>query len=387
MKKDLNSGFKIADLIVKRLEGRISDEESQYLDNWKREKEENLILFHNLSQNPEKQYFNREAKLEKANKAAGWDKIQSKIRKDKVRKLRLNVMRIAAVLLIAIGTTYFFSTLIDQDSTGLISPGRHQAVLIMSDGEQYQLDEEITLNEGAVVISNSTKELIYQKRSDNNKTQLTYNTIIIPKGGEYKLTLMDGTRIWLNSNSKLKFPSEFGSGDRKVDLEGEGYFEVAKDSAHPFVVDVNKVQVKVLGTSFNVNAYPDLNEIVTTLVEGKVEVRDTIFGSKDQLLPNDQYLFNRLTGKTKKHAVDTDIFTAWKDGRFVFEDESLENIMMRLSRWYDVEIFFLNESVRDLRFTGDLTRYDNIDQILELIELTQKVKFTIKDRSLLVEEV
>ncbi|NOU60856.1 FecR family protein [Marinifilum caeruleilacunae] len=387
MKEDLNSGFKIADLIVKRLEGRLSDEESQYLNNWKNEKEENLALFHSLSQSPEKQYFDRELKLEKANKAAGWDKIQSKIRKDKVRKLRLNVMRIAAVLIIAIGTTFFFSTLIDQSSDGLINPGRHQAVLITSDGEQYQLDEEITLSEGDVVISNSTKELIYQKRSDNNKTQLTYNTIIIPKGGEYKLTLMDGTRIWLNSNSKLRFPSEFGSGVRKVDLEGEGYFEVAKDPAHPFVVDVNKAQVKVLGTSFNVNAYPDLNEIVTTLVEGKVEVRDTIFGSKDQLMPNDQYLFNRVTGKAKKHVVDTDVFTAWKDGRFVFEDESLEKIMMRLSRWYDVEIIFLNESVRDLRFTGDLTRYDNIDQILELIELTKKVKFTIKDRSLLVEEV
>jgi ferric-dicitrate binding protein FerR (iron transport regulator) len=387
MMKDLNSGFKIADLIVKRLEGRLTDEENQYLEKWKHEREENLVLFHKLSQNPEKQFFKRETQLEKSNKEAGWEKIQSKIKKGKVQKLRFSVMRIAAVLLIALGTTYFFSTVIDQDSSGLIQPGKHQALLIMSDGEKYKLDEEITINEGGIQISNSAKELIYQKRSDNNQTQLTYNTIIIPKGGEYKLTLMDGTRIWLNSNSKLKFPSEFGSGDRKVDLEGEGYFEVARDSAHPFVVDVNKAKIKVLGTSFNVNAYPDLNEIVTTLVEGKVEVRDTLFGNQDQLLPNEQFLFNRLTGKTKKHVVDTKVFTAWKDGRFVFENESLEDIMMRLSRWYDVEVFFLNESIRELRFSGDLTRYDNIDQILELIEVTQKVKFTIKDRSLLVEEV
>lgn len=385
--KDLNSGFKIADLIVKRLENRLTDEDNQYLEEWKLAKNDNLNLFQKLSQNPEKQYINRKSKLEVTNKSAGWDKIQSKLKKNKLKKLQLNVMRIAAVLILAIGSAYFFSILIDNNTSGIIRPGTQQALLITSDGEEYQLDEEVTLSKGDVIISNNTQELIYQKRSDNNKLQLTYNTIVIPKGGEYKLTLMDGTRIWLNSNSKLRFPSEFGSGVRKVELEGEAYFNVAKDSIHPFVVDVNKVQVKVLGTSFNVNAYSDLNEIVTTLVEGKVEMSDTLFGNKDILLPNEQYLFNRLTGKVVKHAVDSRIYTAWKDGRFVFENESLEDIMMRLSRWYNVEVFFLNESLRELRFSGDLTRYDNIDQILELIELTQKVKFTIKDRNLLVEEV
>ncbi len=385
--KDLNSGFKIADLIVKRLEDRLTDEECQYLEEWKQANEENSILFQKLSMNPEKQYLERESKLEKSNKKANWDKIQAKIKKGKVRKLNMNFLKIAAVLILTIGSTLFFSNLLDNNVSSVINPGKQQAILITSDGERYQLDEEVIIKEGDVFISNKTQELIYQKKSNITKSQLTYNTIIIPKGGEYKLTLMDGTRIWLNSNSKLRFPSEFGSGIRKVELKGEAFFEVAKDSVHPFVVNANKAQVKVLGTSFNVNAYSDLNEIVTTLVEGKVEVSDTLFGNKVKLLPNEQYRFNKSNGKTLKQVVDTEIYTAWKDGRFVFENESLEDIMIRLSRWYNVEVSFLNESVKELRFSGDLTRYDNIDQILELIEVTQKVKFTIKDRALWVEEV
>lgn len=385
--KDLNSGFKIADLIVKRLENRLTDEEFQYLEEWKQANEENAILFHKLSMDPERQYLERELKLEQSNKRANWDKIQAKIKNDRVRKLKVNFLRAVAVLILAIGSTLFFSNLLDNNISNVIGPGTQQAILITSDGERYQLNEEVTIKEGDVFISNKTQELIYQKKSNITKSQLTYNTIIIPRGGEYKLTLMDGTRIWLNSNSKLRFPSEFGSGIRKVELKGEAFFEVAKDSVHPFVVNANKAQVKVLGTSFNVNAYSDLNEIVTTLVEGRVEVSDTLFGNKVKLLPNEQYRFNKLTGKTLKQIVDTEIYTAWKDGRFVFENESLEDIMTRLSRWYNVDVSFLNESVKKLRFSGDLTRYDNIDQILELIEVTQKVKFTIKDRALLVEEV
>ncbi|WP_165836063.1 FecR family protein [Marinifilum breve] len=385
--KDLNSGFKIADLIVKRLENRLTEEEYQYLEEWKQANKKNAILFQKLSMDPQKQYLDRESRLEKSNKSANWGKIQDKIKKDKVRKLNMNFLKIAAVLILAIGSTLFFSNLLDNNVSNVINPGKQQAILITSDGERYELDEEVTIKDGAVFISNKTQELIYQKKSNITKSQLTYNTIIIPLGGEYKLTLMDGTRIWLNSNSKLRFPSEFGSGIRKVELKGEAFFEVAKDSVHPFVVDVNKAQVRVLGTSFNVNAYSDLNEIVTTLVEGKVEVSDTLFGNKVKLLPNEQYRFNESTGKTIKQIVDTEIYTAWKDGRFVFENESLEDIMTRLSRWYNVEVSFINESVKKLRFSGDLTRYDNIDQILELIEITQKVKFTIKDRNLLVEEV
>ncbi|RUT78037.1 FecR family protein [Ancylomarina longa] len=392
MKEDWYLGFNIADLIVKRLEGKLSKEEEQTLEDWKYAKEENLVLFHRLSQNPEKQFFNRENKLEDSHKEQVWEKIRLSVKRQKRTRILNSFMKIAAVFVIVLGSVFFFSNLkksVKDDSETIITPGKNLALLVMGDGEKYELDKEVQLQESGVKITNDSDELVYQKAEVNNKAkkQLTYNTIIIPKGGEYKLTLMDGTKIWLNSNSKLRYPSVFGSDVRKVQLEGEAYFQVAKDSLHPFIVDVNNVQVKVLGTSFNVNAYGDDDEIVTTLLEGKVEVKDEFFGNMAKLLPNEQFRFNKLNGKCAKNKVDAKIYAAWTNGRFVFENESLQEIMNRLSRWYDVEVFFLNNDAKNLKFSGDVARYENINQILEMIEVTQKVKFTIKDRSLMVEKI
>ncbi|MUP37372.1 FecR family protein [Labilibaculum euxinus] len=387
---NLPSGFKIADLIVKRLEGKLNAEEEQFLEEWKHAGEENLVLFHKLAQNPEKLYFKKEAKLESANKEDVWKQIQTKVRRDRRIQLKQQVMKIAAMLIVAVGVGGFLYTISNNsvhDEPIAILPGKNQALLVLSGGEKYQLSEKVNLEEKGIQISNNSKELVYSKVAEKvSEERLTYNTIIIPKGGEYKLTLADGTKIWLNSNSKLRYPSQFGTGVRKVQLEGEAFFQVAKDKEHPFVVDVTTAEVKVLGTSFNVNAYNDQDEIFTTLVEGKVEVNDDFRGTSQKLLPNDQLCFNKLNGKTSKKIVDTRLYTAWKDGRFVFENKSLEDIMIRLSRWYDVDVFFLSNSIKHLKYTGDVARYDNINSILDMIEVTEKVKFTIKDRSVMIEE-
>ena len=387
---NLPSGFKIADLIVKRLEGKLNAKEKQFLNEWKYEKEENLVLFHKLSQNPEKLYFKRESKLENANKIEVWQRIQAKVKKDKRTRLKQNIIKIAAVIVVIVSVGGILTS-IKKDAVPseplVIMPGTNQALLVLSDGEKYQLNEKVDLEEKGMNISNSTEELVYKKSAKELRSnKLIYNTIIIPKGGEYKLTLSDGTKIWMNSNSKLRYPSEFGNGIRKVYLEGEAYFEVARDEKHPFVVDVTRAEVKVLGTSFNVNAYKDQEEIVTTLVEGKVLVNDDLRGMNQELLPNDQLCFNKLSGKTSKRVVDPHLFTAWKDGRFVFENRCLEDIMTRLSRWYDVDVFFLSNSIKQLNYTGDVARYDDINTILDMIEVTKKVKFTIKDRSVMIEE-
>ncbi len=387
---NLPSGFKIADLIVKRLEGKLNAKEKQFLNEWKYEKEENLVLFHKLSQNPEKLYFKRESKLENANKIEVWQRIQAKVKKDKRTRLKQNIIKIAAVIVVIVSVGGILTSIkkdVVPSEPLVIMPGTNQALLVLSDGEKYQLNEKVDLEEKGMNISNSTEELVYKKSvKELRSNKLIYNTIIIPKGGEYKLTLSDGTKIWMNSNSKLRYPSEFGNGIRKVYLEGEAYFEVARDEKHPFVVDVTRAEVKVLGTSFNVNAYKDQEEIVTTLVEGKVLVNDDLRGMNQELLPNDQLCFNKLSGKTSKRVVDPHLFTAWKDGRFVFENRCLEDIMTRLSRWYDVDVFFLSNSIKQLNYTGDVARYDDINTILDMIEVTKKVKFTIKDRSVMIEE-
>jgi ferric-dicitrate binding protein FerR (iron transport regulator) len=389
MKDNINSGFRIADLIVKRLEGKLTPEEEIYLNEWKHASEENLVLFHRLSQNPEKNYFSREAKLENLKKKDGWKNIQSTIKKDKTKKLQTVFLKVAAAIVIVIGGSFFFSNVNEVSTTKpqlAIAPSSKQALLVTGNGEKYQLSEHVEIKEKGVQISNKEEKLVYKKaKGKNQQSTQTFNTIIIPKGGEYQLTLMDGTHIQMNSNSKLRYPTQFGEGVRKVYLEGEAFFDVAKDPDHPFIVDVNDMQVKVLGTAFNVNAYTKSNDIITTLVEGKVEVRNEFFEKNDQLLPNEQFTFNKSNGKTVKKIVDTDVFTAWTRGRFVFENENLEEIMLRLERLYDIEVFFLNNAKRKLIFTGDLARYENIEEILEMLEVTQKVKFTIKDRSLMIE--
>lgn len=389
MKNSLHSGFKIADLIVKRLESRLTKEEEQYLEDWKHEKKENQLLFQNLSKNPGRKNDLRELQLENTNKEEIWGKIQSRLAKNRSRKIKNNLIAIAAVLIIALGTSLFFSNLNEESHINMPNKalyGNKQAILVLGNGQRYELAEKLTLNENGVAISNDSYELTYEKLSQTEVTnQLSYNTIIIPSGREYKLTLMDGTKVWLNSSSKLRYPSQFGSKIRKVELQGEAYFQVAKDSVHPFVVDLNKAQVKVLGTSFNVNAY--LDKIVTTLEEGIVEVSDELIGKQEKLIPNEQFYINHTTGKFEKRTVDSKLFTAWKDGRFVFEDESLESIMSRLSRWYDVDVLFLDKSCKSLRFSGDLNRYEEINEILELIEITHKVKFTIKGRKLMVDSI
>ncbi|MGQ1911378.1 FecR family protein [Marinifilum sp. RC60d5] len=389
MKNSLHSRFKIADLIVKRLESRLTKEEEQYLEDWKHEKKENQLLFQNLSKNPGRKNDLRELQLENTNKEEIWGKIQSRLAKNRSRKIKNNLIAIAAVLIIALGTSLFFSNLNEESHINMPNKalyGNKQAILVLGNGQRYELAEKLTLNENGVAISNDSYELTYEKLSQTEGTnQLSYNTIIIPSGREYKLTLMDGTKVWLNSSSKLRYPSQFGSKIRKVELQGEAYFQVAKDSVHPFVVDLNKAQVKVLGTSFNVNAY--LDKIVTTLEEGIVEVSDELIGKQEKLIPNEQFYINHTTGKFEKRTVDSKLFTAWKDGRFVFEDESLESIMSRLSRWYDVDVLFLDKSCKSLRFSGDLNRYEEINEILELIEITHKVKFTIKGRKLMVDSI
>ena len=384
----LHSTFKIAELIAKRLEGKLTNEEELILNEWKYDNQENLALYHKLSKNPESNYFKNEDLLEDVNSNEIWHNINSNIKQKKTRKFRTEFLKYAASLIVIGISVFFLVDSIPQKQTSkiaVITPGKNQALLVRDKGEPIVLDEFLKLKENGLEINNTNGHLVYKSDSNTDSNEkVSINSIIIPKGGEYNLTLSDGTKIWLNSNSKLKYPTRFTGKQRMVELEGEAYFDVSKNKDFPFVVKINDIQIKVLGTSFNVNAYSDDDEIITTLVEGKVEVSDLLREQKEILTPNDQYRINVRNGNYKKTIVDTDIFTAWKDGRFVFSNEKLEDIMLRLSRWYNVEVFFQNNETKNIRFSGDLARYEDFNSILEMIEMTEKVKFTIKNRNVLV---
>jgi len=385
---ELHSIFKIAELIAKRLEGKLTEEEDLLLNEWKYDNQENLALYHKLSKNPESNYFKNEDQLESVKSDEIWQNINNNIKQKKTRTFRTEFIKYAASLIVIGISVFFLIDSLPQKQTSkiaVITPGKNQALLIREEGEPIVLDEFLKLKEDGLEINNTDGHLVYKSNNKaSSKEKVSTNSIIIPKGGEYNLTLSDGTKIWLNSHSKLKYPTRFTGKERIVELEGEAYFDVSKNKDFPFIVKMNGIQIKVLGTSFNVNAYSDEDEIITTLVEGKVEVSDILREQKEILTPNDQYSINIHNGNYKKTIVDTDIFTAWKDGRFVFNNEKLENIMVRLSRWYNVEVFFQNNESKNIRFSGDLARYEDFNSILEMIEMTEKVKFNIKNRSVLV---
>lgn len=245
-----------------------------------------------------------------------------------------------------------------------IVPGSNKATLTFASGKVITLDT----NKTSVVVADSVKAM----------TMLTAAT---PRGGMYQVTLSDGTRVWLNADSKISFPSRFSGKERKILLTGEAYFEVMKDKQHPFIVSVNNQQVKVLGTHFNVNGYKDEAWTVTTLLEGSVRV-DTKLDSK--ILKPGQQSVGDIRG-LKVSEVDVNAVVDWKDGDFVFKNESLEQIMKRVARWYNIEVIYGRHIDKQQEFGGKVSRLKNISEVLKIMQSTGQVKFKIEGRRVYVE--
>jgi transmembrane sensor len=263
-----------------------------------------------------------------------------------------------------------------------IVPGSNKAVLVLADGTEHELSSEdnSVINEEGSEIKNSGNKLEYTSLN-GQATETKYNTLKIPRGGEYFLVLADGTKVWLNSETTLRFPVQFANDVRTVELTGEAYFEVARNEKVPFIVSSGDERIKVLGTQFNISSYPDDQSILTTLVEGSVEI--TLEGNpaeKTTLKPSEQSYVSQNENRILKRNVDVSQYTSWKDGRFVFQDQMLEDIMKTLSKWYDVQVVFANENDKKLRFTGNLERYTDFNNILRKIERTNEVEFQITDK-------
>ena len=255
-----------------------------------------------------------------------------------------------------------------------------KAELILSTGERVVLDRKNVAIEGLNemgIRNDSVTGLDYATAKVEGK-EIMYNTMRIPVGGFYQLALSDGSKVWLNSMTELRFPVTFAGEERKVYLTGEAYFEVARDSVHPFIVATDEgMEVKVYGTEFNVDTYRK-GMVKTTLVNGKVGIRVSATGEEVRLSPNQMALFMRATQSIQVENVDPYGAVAWKDGKFVFEDEPIEEIMERLSRWYDVKVFYANERIKKHTFTGIITRFADISDVLHLMEETAAVEFRIQ---------
>lgn len=270
-------------------------------------------------------------------------------------------------------------------ATDHIVPGKNMAIVTLSDGKILHIDESTRIKldtHGGIVLSQISKELLSINTITGSKNILMVRSIAVPKGGQFQIILPDQTKVWLNSETKLLFPDNFALSQRHVTLQGEAYFEVSKDKHHPFTVAALNKKIEVLGTHFNVRAYPTENTFKTTLLEGKVRVTDLRSGQVSMLRPHQE--FTAINNLLKIREAVSDGAVAWKNGYFDFNDKSLETAMEELARWYNVNIDFRNEQSRDVVLGGTMSRYSNIDQILNKIELTGLVHFTISNHTIIV---
>jgi transmembrane sensor len=322
-----------------------------------------------------------------------WAGMRSSMRKSRIATLWLPLTAAVAIIIIISLGLYVYKAkdvitmpaMVRVRHMNDVAPGGNKAVLTLANGSTVILDNAkngTLANQGSISIRKlEDGQLTYDAsklQTATQNSQLTaYNTVSTPRGGEYQVVLPDGTRVWLNAASSLRFPVSFSASERKVELKGEAYFEVAKDITKPFHVAVNGTQVEVLGTHFNIMAYEDENSIKTTLLEGSVKISK---GERSEIIkPGQQAIVNE---NIKVAMVDTENVVAWKNGLTVFRNADIKSIMRQISRWYDVEVVY-NGEVPDRLFTGKIPRNANISKIFRVLELNN-IHFKVENKKITV---
>ena len=312
-----------------------------------------------------------------------WEKLQKKNRKLRGRRmLFLSIASIAAMLLFAIGISFLFFSFPKMEADPITyKQDPKKVTLERADGETLVLDvKTLVMNDKGEMENDTCK-----KDSGNIVVakEIRLNRLFVPKGCNFSLTLADGTVIRLNADSRLQYPSEFLGDSRIVYLEGEAFFEVTKDETKPFIVKTKKLEVEVTGTSFNVMAYSSEAFIQTTLVQGGVNIL-TEGENICKLLAGEQCVVDITSGKYVVNQVNVGLFISWLDGQFFFDNESMESLMRKIARWYDVNVVFENEELKSELFYGTITRSDEITEVLDMLVLTKTMHYEIKDRTVYI---
>lgn len=388
-------------MISLEITGDLNDKEKEELKRWTESSNENLELYDKIRREVGTKTLQKENLA--IEKEKYWNQIESLIHKDKKRILVSTLMKYAAIFIIAIifsGLAYYQFYYKNEKITNVqnvavteLVPGEQKALLVMSDGSNVNLGKEknnsIKEKDGSV-IKNDDNNLTYntQESGLNEKQQskkMLYNTLITPKGGEYSIVLSDGTKVQMNAGSKLKYPITFNRNIREVELEGEAYFEVKHLNDTPFLIKTNDYNIEVLGTSFDVLAYKEDSKVITTLVEGSIKIKDFDNSGNEILVkPNEQVILNKLEKGIHIKEVDVNNYIAWKEGRFVFVRQNLEEILKILSRWYNFQVDYENDELKTIVFTGNMDRYEQLSTALNMIAQTNKVNFIIEENEVKV---
>lgn len=382
----INQDFYIAKLIARYLSKESTEEELTELTEWRKESAEHELLFHQIC--AEENIKRNTQKRNSFDVGNGWEGVQKKIQQHRFRYRILTICKYAAILILplVIATIAIYQ---NSDSnkpvahfTEQILPGSNKATLTLNNGKTIDLkstsETELKENDGTTIQVDSTT-LNYQLAQNSTTTKDIYNKVDIPRGGEYKLTLSDGTKVYLNSMSSLRFPVQFTQDTRLVELQGEAYFEVSKTGQH-FIVKTNDMEIEVLGTTFNISAYAE-EEYQATLVNGSVRIR-TADGTNRILKPSEQACVTPGSNEINVRVVDTAFYTSWINGKINFKDQRLEDIMKSLSRWYDMEVIYTDEKAKDVRFGCNINRYSEITPFVNLLEKTGKVSIDVEGKTI-----
>ena len=369
------------------LDGVLSPEEEVEFLRWMDSSPKNRSLLERVRDERvllEKIRFRERNDLEK-----GWDSIQKKIRKRPMSFVRL--MRYAAAIVVFVAFTVYFHIVyvFNANEPVMIATSfsfpemkSKKAILVFDDGVKVDLTKRTGRldNEGNMAeINNIDRQLVY-KQTETTPLEVKYNTLSVPRGGEYQLILSDGTKVWVNAESSLRYPETLGE-KRELILTGEAYFEVAKDSTRPFIVYVGDNAIEVLGTHFNVVSYKK-DEVYTTLAEGMVKVSHN--GQSVILNPDEQAIIEPKMSGIKVREVDASLYVSWINGRYEFRDTELENIAAQLSRWYDVDIRFAAEELKHKRLAGVIYRDEELGFTIKVVERVANVRFIRENNTIYI---
>jgi hypothetical protein len=396
----MKTDFKIDRQLANLISGNISKKDLELLTNWGKQSKENQKLLKMLSK--DKDLKDRLSDYYSLKSPIHWSTMKAKIKRTKRRIVFTRLSRIAAAIILplAIGFGVYMIGISKQENYQEIAkqfkPAEKNATLLMSNNIMMKLDTmqigQLSLKNNVSIIKESKGKLSYKQLLKNTLKQevVEFHTLNVAKGEEFMIELSDGTKIWLNSDSRIKYPVVFTGKKREVTLEkGEAYFEVAHDTDKKFVVTTKKSIIQVLGTSFNISAYEDEPEI-TTLVEGSVNLHhryDVDLISSVNLKPGEQAKIITINKKINIKKVNAEQYAAWKDGIFYFNYEPIELIMKKLSRWYNVKFAYETKDVKSIVFYGKIKRHESIDKLLEMIKLTNKIDYSIKDDIITIKKI
>ena len=371
--------------------GLMDKSEEQELRAWMDEAEENKLFFmEGVKMVLEYQVVTRADK----NASDSLKHVREKIKARGRRQLWIQITAVASVvILFALSFAFFYMPELERESpvSAKVHAGGMKATLIVANGIQVDLMQDnlqdVVRQYGATVLEDKKNELRYDNVEVNEEIEEkpVYHTISTPVGGEYHFTLADGTMVWLNSSSRLTFPTRFTGDAREVLVEGEVYFGVQHDESKPFIVRVNDVSVRVLGTEFCISAYPENEGVMTTLVRGAVQV--TSGNNQVVLKPGYQAVVDQYSGAISQRAVELSLYTSWVRGIFEYENMELNDIMVQLARWYDVQFTFSASECKERRFTGVIRKYEDLNDVLDMIEKTTNVKFIINGKNVTITSV